>query len=80
MTNRADGCWNCRLPDRLFGDRRNARARQVMPRSGWQREFEDPIPLLDGRMLVTLRDAGDYIANLRKKESGLPEWQRRLKR
>jgi len=51
-----------------------------MPRSGWQREFEDPIPLLDGRMLVTLRDAGDYIANLRKKESGLPEWQRRLKR
>jgi hypothetical protein len=25
-------------------------------------------------LLVTLRDAGDYIANLPKKESGLPEW------
>jgi hypothetical protein len=42
---------------------------------GWQREFDDPIPLPDGRTLVTLRDAGDYIANLPKKESDLPEWQ-----
>jgi hypothetical protein len=39
---------------------------------GWQ--FEDPIPLPDGRLLVTPRDAGDYIANLPKKEAGLPEW------
>jgi hypothetical protein len=26
-------------------------------------------------MLVTLRDAGDYIASLPKKEAALPEWQ-----
>jgi hypothetical protein len=25
--------------------------------------------------LVTLRDAGDYMANLPKKQSDLPEWQ-----
>jgi hypothetical protein len=31
--------------------------------------------LPDGRTLVTLRDAGDYIASLPKKESNLPEWQ-----
>jgi hypothetical protein len=39
---------------------------------GWQREFEDPIPLPDGRMLVTLGDAGNYITSLPKKESALP--------
>jgi hypothetical protein len=42
---------------------------------GWQRKFDDPIPLPDGRMLVTLKDAGDYITSLPKKESALPEWQ-----
>ena len=41
----------------------------------WRREFEDPIPLPDGRKLVTLRDAADYITGLPKKESALPEWQ-----
>jgi hypothetical protein len=46
-----------------------------MAPKGWQRKFEDPIPLPDGHMLITLRDAGDYIANLPKRESGLPEWQ-----
>ena len=42
---------------------------------GWQRKFEDPVLLPDGRKLVTLRDAGDYIANLPKKEADLAEWQ-----
>jgi hypothetical protein len=42
---------------------------------GWQRKFEDPIELPDGRTLVTLRDAADYITALPKKESDLPEWQ-----
>jgi hypothetical protein len=42
---------------------------------GWQRKFEDPIPLPGGRKLVTLRDAADYITSLPKKESDLPEWQ-----
>jgi hypothetical protein len=43
--------------------------------NGCQREFEDPILLPDGRTLITLRDAGDYIAGLPEKESALPEWQ-----
>ncbi len=46
-----------------------------MAGKGWQREFDDPIPLPDGRTLVRLRDAGDYIASLPKKEAAEPEWQ-----
>ncbi|QDW38991.1 hypothetical protein FFI89_018675 [Bradyrhizobium sp. KBS0727] len=43
---------------------------------GWQRKFRDgPIDLPDGRSLVTLKDAGDYITKLPKKESALPVWQ-----
>ncbi len=42
---------------------------------GWQREFEDPIPLPDGRTLVTLHDAATYITALSKKEAAEPEWQ-----
>ncbi len=41
----------------------------------WSREFEDPITLPDGRKLLTLKDAADYITKLPKKESDLPEWQ-----
>ena len=29
-----------------------------MPEKGWQRRFDDPIPLPDGGELVTLEDAG----------------------
>ena len=29
----------------------------------------------DGRELLTLKDAADYIMKLPKKESALPEWQ-----
>jgi hypothetical protein len=43
--------------------------------TGWQRKFEDPIPLPSGKALVTLRDAADYITSLPKKEFDLPEWQ-----
>jgi hypothetical protein len=42
---------------------------------GWQREFEAPIELPDGRVLVTLRDAATYITGLPKKEAALAEWQ-----
>ena len=42
---------------------------------GWQRKFEDPIPLSDGRNLVTLRDAAQYITGLPKEETDLPDWQ-----
>jgi hypothetical protein len=46
-----------------------------MADKGWQREFEDPISLPNGKKLITLRDAADYITALPKKESALPEWQ-----
>ena len=46
-----------------------------MADTGWQRKFEDPIPLPDGRKLVTLRDAADYITKLPKSESDLHEWK-----
>ena len=42
---------------------------------GWRRKFEDPIPLPDGRTLVSLHDAATYITGLPKKEAALPEWQ-----
>jgi hypothetical protein len=42
-------------------------------KGGWQRKFEDPVPLPNGRQLVT--DAADYIMKLPKEESDLPEWQ-----
>lgn len=41
----------------------------------WSRRFEDPIPLPDGRELVTLRDAAHYIERLPKKAQDLPHWQ-----
>ena len=34
-----------------------------------------PISLPDGRQLVTLREAGDYITKLPKAEHEAPEWQ-----
>jgi hypothetical protein len=41
----------------------------------WSRRFEDPVILPDGRKLVTLRDAGDYITKLPNAEHEAPEWQ-----
>ena len=42
---------------------------------GWQRPFDDPIPLPRGRQLVTLRDAARYIIKLPKAERELPQWE-----
>jgi hypothetical protein len=39
-----------------------------MPDKGWHRTFDDPIPLTGGGELRTLRDAGNYIAKLSKRE------------
>jgi hypothetical protein len=39
------------------------------------RATSPPISLPDGRQLVTLRDAGDYITKLPKAEHEAPEWQ-----
>ena len=41
----------------------------------WSPPFEDPIVLSDGRKLLTLKDAADYITKLPKKESDLTQWQ-----
>jgi hypothetical protein len=42
---------------------------------GWDRDFDDPIALPDGSELRTLRDAGNYIATLPKREHDAPAWQ-----
>lgn len=42
---------------------------------GWSARFDDPVPLADGRQLVTLLDAGNYIASLSPKIQHRPEWQ-----
>ena len=42
---------------------------------GWKRPFDDPIPLPRGRQLVTLEDAGTYIAKMPKAEHEAAEWQ-----
>jgi hypothetical protein len=45
-----------------------------MPDGGWQRRFEDPILLPNGKSLHTLRNAADYITGLPKEESDLAQW------
>jgi hypothetical protein len=42
---------------------------------GWERPFDDPIPLPRGRQLVTLKDAAAYIQKLPEAEQQLAEWQ-----
>ena len=42
---------------------------------GWQRRFDEPIPLPRGRQLITLRDAGNYITKLPKADHDAAEWQ-----
>ncbi len=46
-----------------------------MPDTGWQRPFEDPIPLPGGRQLLTLKDADDFIMKLPKAEQKHEKWQ-----
>ncbi len=41
----------------------------------WSRPFDDPIPLPGRRELVTLRDAGGYIAALPRAKQQSQEWQ-----
>jgi hypothetical protein len=42
---------------------------------GWNRPFNEPIPVPRGRQLVTLQDAGTYITRLPKAEHEAAEWQ-----
>ena len=41
---------------------------------GWKRRFDHPIPVPQGRYLVTLEDAGKYITKLPKAEHEAAEW------
>jgi hypothetical protein len=47
--------------------------------SGWNTEFDDPIPLPDGGKLVTLRDAGEYIRQLPMSLRESDQWQVAIK-
>jgi hypothetical protein len=44
---------------------------------GWKRAFEDPIDLPNGRKLVTLQDAGNYITKLPKAEHDTEDGRQR---
>jgi hypothetical protein len=50
-----------------------------MPNEGWQRRFDEPIPLPKGKKLVTLRDAALYITKLPKAEHDAEEWLAAMK-
>jgi hypothetical protein len=41
----------------------------------WQQFFRDPIELKDGRVLRSLRDAGEFVQTLPKATLDRPEWQ-----
>lgn len=41
----------------------------------WDQAFVDPILLPDGRTLLTLRDAAEFITQLPKAEHDADEWQ-----
>jgi hypothetical protein len=41
----------------------------------WSTRFDEPIKLPDGRKLITLKDAGNYITKLPKAEHDAAEWQ-----
>lgn len=42
---------------------------------GWDAEFDEPIPLREGGVLRTLREAGDYIAALPPNDQKHPKVQ-----
>jgi hypothetical protein len=46
-----------------------------MAKNGWGRPFEDPIELPDGRKLLTLKNAADYIMKLPKAEQKHEKWE-----
>ena len=46
-----------------------------MAKKNWSRPFEDPIELADGRELLTLKNAADYIRKLPKAEQKHEKWQ-----
>jgi hypothetical protein len=53
----------------------STRRANVISARGCSRKFDDPIALPGGRALLTLMDAGNYIAKLPKAEHSADEWQ-----
>jgi hypothetical protein len=51
----------------------------ILRPAGWNRKFNEPIPLPKGKPLVTLRDAANYITKLPKAEHDAQEWQAAMK-
>jgi hypothetical protein len=49
--------------------------RRFRPVLSWSREFDDPIPLPDGRQLFTLKDAGEFIQLLPKAKQSATPWR-----
>lgn len=55
---------------------REAPARVLAPPAlRWSKRFAQPIPVQNGKPLVTLRDTATYIAALPEAEQHAPEWQ-----
>jgi hypothetical protein len=46
-----------------------------MSKAGWNAHFREPILTPKGALLITLRDAGDYITRLPKAEHDTKAWQ-----
>jgi hypothetical protein len=46
---------------------------------GWDRTFDDPVSLADGRELVTLRDAAEFVQSLPRAAQKREEWQRAVR-
>jgi hypothetical protein len=72
-------CWACGTqgadirPD--FNSGRKLPTSVEVADRGWSRPFDEPIPLPRGRQLVTLEDAGNYIAKLPKAVHEAAEWE-----
>ena len=47
----------------------------MMAKTGWSKPFEDPVVLADGRKLITLKDAADYVMKLPKAEQKHEKWE-----
>jgi hypothetical protein len=51
-------------PARIKWGRYQAGSVTLMAEAGWSRKFDEPIPLPNGRQLVTLKEASTYITKL----------------
>lgn len=57
-----------------FSSRSPGASKPLMNDRGWERTFDDPILLPDGRKLIT-HDVATFITKLPKREHDAPEWQ-----